>query len=306
MGQALTQPTTRLASLPRPRDALPAQRTAALAARLQQDPIFMLRARQGRSPATAMAQAESCWFGVGLRGQQISKALPLDVLQMVFAQETVRRTLGLSRSHILIADTNARAVGDDALRVQRLRRRVKDTLVAVCAAFAFPVTVFFSSEMSDAARVRDEAVAMGVDNPYVSLQLAQMEHMRRRGATIKIGWAMRGGRNDERHFDNLYLHHYDHPLGFIYTHGGRSLWRPNSRCCPYVCERPDHRLLLDRGERIEAKLKRREGSDPDLVRGYRRLLARLARSHRALVDASASGDPIHRMQKVIDALPALS
>lgn len=281
------------------------RRQGRLASQLRQNTLFAPGFREQVPDRAAVSAATASWFGVGLRGRHVTRGLPLDVLQLVFAQETLRRSLELPRSYILIADVNARAVGDDALQVQRVRGRVKRILTAVCDHLGFPVTVFFASEMCETRRFEPRSVPGPHDhleNPYETLQLAQMEHMRRKGATLKVGWVLAGGQRDERHFDTLYMRRYQRPLGFVYTRGGCSLWKETPRVCPYVCERPDHRLLLDSNEIISAKL-HRPGAPADLVRGYRRLLARLARAHRKLVAPHVREDPVDRMQRILCALP---
>lgn len=279
-------------------------RQSRLRARMYQDPLFASHCRNLQPDPAALEGAQSCWFGVGLRGRMVSQGLPLDVLLMIFAQETVRRTLDLEHSQIVIADTNAHAMGDDPVQVHRARQQVKQILTTVCDQFRFPVAIFWASQMIGARKIEEEARKIGTANPYVNLQLAQMEHMRQSGATIKIGWSVPGWQNDERQFDELYRGHYRKPLGFVYTHGGRGLSRTHARCCPYVCERPEDRLLLDPHEVIETKL-HQHAHNADLVQGYRRLIGRLARAHRNLVAPDRGGDPIHRIQTIIDRLPRM-
>lgn len=279
--------------------------TATLAHLLRQDALFTTHMRSSLPDMRAVHEAQSTWLGVGLRGRSPSRGLPVDVLLLVFAQETLRRRLGLRQSHILVADSNARAAGDDELAVERLRARVLDTLSTVCDSFGFPVTVFAASEIPEAPRLAADATAMDASlDPYVRLQLAQMERMRQIGATVKIGWALPGGGFDERHFDELYRRQYRHPLAFVYTHGGRSLSRERPRSCPYACDRPADRLLLERGEDIAGKLALHARRDPDLVSAYRRLLARLARAHRRLVGPDRGIPPVARLQAILDSLPA--
>ena len=251
-----------------------------------------------------ITRTEACWLGVGLSGRRPSYGVPVDVLQMVFAQEIVRRRLGLGRSIILVADSNARAVGFSRGELGRVQARLRWTLEAVVAQFGFPVEVIAASSLAAEAEEHLFAARAEAPNPYVALQMAQTELMRRRGAGVKIGWAMPGFDNDERHFDTQHDRVFGQPLVYVYTRGGHSLNPERPRCCPYVCENREDRLLLEPGENLERKLGRAGGPRNPLVRSYRKLVARLARAHRELVGPNRPRRPEARLQAIIDQLPS--
>ena len=257
----------------------------------------------GGLSADALRSSHASWFGVGLAGRWPSQGVPVDILQMVFAQEIVRRSLGLSRSFALIADRNACAAGQPAAAIAAAKERLEWTLLAVARQFRFPLEVLPATALASPRQARVLVEKVPAPNPYVAEQVAQMQIMRLAGAGVKIGWAVRGFHNDERRFDHLHDRSFPARLAYIYTRGGRSLSAARPRCSPYVCERRDDRLLLEPGERLAAKLDRfgRDRRHP-LVRGYRRLLARLARAHRQLVGPDRPWAPEERIQSIVDRL----
>ena len=261
-----------------------------------------------RSVATwspVLAECDSTWFGVGVSARDVSRALPLDVLVLVFAQEMVRRELGHQKGHILVADTNAIRSGVSSLDVRRAATRIRHTLTAVVERFGFPVEVLRASDLGDVSE-RDAIVAdIEAPNEYVAEQLAQMELMRRAGAGVKIGWTMPGFSFDERYFDTLFLARFGHSPVCIYTIGGRTLNPRRPRACPYLCEEPADRLLLQPDEDIKAKLERRDlvGRGATAVRGYRRLLGKLARAQHRLLGDRRRKRPEQVIQTVLDHLP---
>ncbi|MBN2573622.1 MAG: hypothetical protein JXP73_03590 [Deltaproteobacteria bacterium] len=274
-----------------------------LAKALARIPLFESSAMNGGLSADALHNSHASWFGVGLSGRRLSQGVPVDILQMVFAQEIVRRSLGLSRSFALIADSNAFAAGHPAAAIAVAKERIEWTLLALARQFRFPLEVLPATALASPRLARVLVDKVPASNPYVAHQVAQMQLMRLAGAGVKIGWAVRGFHNDERRFDHLHDRSFPARLAYIYTRGGRSLSAARPRCSPYVCERRDDRLLLEPGERLGAKLDR-FGHDRrhPLVRGYRRLLAHLARAHRQLVGPDRPWAPEERLQFVVDHL----
>jgi hypothetical protein len=276
----------------------------ALATMVASVPLFEVSAMSGALPADALLDSSATWFGVGLSGRCATQGVPIDILQMVFAQEMVRRSLDLRRSFVLVADSNACAAGHLPTAIAAAKERVEWTLLAVARLFRFPLEVLPTTTLASPLQERALIERVPTPNPYVAQQVAQMQLMRRAGAGVKIGWAVRGFHNDERHFDRLHDRSFASKLAYVYTRGGRSLSARRPRCSPYVCESRADRLLLEPGERIAAKLDRygRDRRHP-LVRGYRRLLAHLARAHRQLVGPNQPWAPEERIQSIVDQLP---
>jgi hypothetical protein len=266
-------------------------------------PLFESSAMRHGLDTDALDGCSSTWFGVGLSGRCPSQGVPVDLLQMVFAQEVVRRALGLQHSFVLLADSNACAAGHSLSAIAAVKERFEWTLVALARQFRFPLEVLSAGTLGSPLHAHFLAQHVEAPNPYVAQQVAQMQLMRQAGAGVKIGWAVRGFDNDERRFDRLHDRSFPARLAYIYTRGGRSLSTARPRCSPYMCENRAERLLLEPGEHLETKLDRygRDRRHP-LVRGYRRLLAHLARAHRQLVGPDRPWAPEKRIQSIVDRL----
>lgn len=259
-----------------------------LFARRQYEPVISER---------SLEDAASTWFGVGVAADDASCGLPVDVLILVFAQEMVRRELGLSKSSILIADSNACNAGVPRLDVHRAASLAQAPLEALISRFGFPVDIRRSSSLAPASEVERKQEALEIENGYVAQQLVQTEIMRERGATVKVGWALSACTYDETYFDRLYRDRFGHGVSFAYTIGGRTLNPQRPRACPYLCREPEDRLLLGTRENAVRKLYSDQSSPA--MRGYRRLIAKLARAYHHL-SGEDPGTPESFLQFVVD------
>ncbi|MGB5702904.1 MAG: hypothetical protein WBM48_08815, partial [Polyangiales bacterium] len=133
---------------------------------------------------------------------------------------------------------------------------------------------------------------------YVAQQLVQTEIMRERGAAVKVGWALSACTYDEKYFDRLYRNRFGDEVTFVYTIGGRTLNPQRPRACPYLCREPADRLLLGTRDNVVRKLYSDQSSPA--MRGYRRLIAKLARAYRHLTGEDP-GTPESFLQFVVDA-----
>jgi hypothetical protein len=246
----------------------------------------------------ALESTTSTWFGVGVAADDASCGLPVDVLILVFAQEMVRRELGLAKSSILIADSNACNAGVPRLDVHRAASLAQAPLEALIERFGFPVDIRRSSSLAPASEVERKQEALDIENGYVAQQLVQTEIMRTRGAAVKIGWALSACTYDETYFDRLYRNRFGEGVSFAYTIGGRTLNPQRPRACPYLCREPRDRLLLGTKENAVRKLYSDPGSPA--VRGYHRLIGKLARAYNHLT-GNNPGTPETFLQFVVDA-----
>lgn len=270
------------------------ERLASLAIRQE---LFARRQYEPVISDRSLESAKSTWFGVGVAADDASCGLPVDVLILVFAQEMVRRELGLSTSSILIADSNACNAGVPRLDVHRAASLAQSPLEALVARFGFPVDIRRSSSLAPAADVERRQQALEIENGYVAQQLVQTEIMRERGATVKVGWALSACTYDETYFDRLYRDRFGDGVSFAYTIGGRTLNPQRPRACPYLCREPADRLLLGTRENAVRKLYSDQSSPA--MRGYRRLIAKLARAYRHLTGEDP-GTPESFLQFVVD------
>lgn len=270
------------------------ERLASLANRQE---LFARRQYEPVISTSALQSTKSTWFGVGVAADDASRGLPVDVLILVFAQEMVRRELGLPKSSILIADSNACNAGVPRLDVHRAASLAQAPLEALIDRFGFPVDVRRSSSLAPAAEVESRQAALEIDNGYVAQQLVQTEIMRERGAAVKVGWALSACTYDEKYFDRLYGNRFGDGVTFAYTIGGRTLNPQRPRACPYLCREPADRLLLGTRENAVRKLYSDQSSPA--MRGYRRLIAKLARAYRHLT-GDDPGTPESFLQFVVD------
>lgn len=254
------------------------------------------RTQRTEAPLTPPPDARTIWFGLGLSGDEATKALPIDVLALVFVQERLRRTFGFANSEVLLADTNALRSGIAALQVHRARARAQHVLSEIARRLDLPLRVLRASELPI------EPVDLGEpppDGAYLFEQLHQMEQMRRRGASVKLGWALSSSRLDERYFDEAFAARRRETPLFIYTVGGRTLDPRRPRACPYLCRDRSARILLEPGEQVREKL---DAADPRAARGYRRLLGKIARAQAWLLGGRAPRDPLEAIEELIDGL----
>ncbi|MGB5284355.1 MAG: hypothetical protein WBN29_07575 [Polyangiales bacterium] len=274
------------------------ERLASLANRQE---LFARRQYEPVISNKALESTTSTWFGVGVAADDASCGLPVDVLILVFAQEMVRRELGLAKSSILIADSNACNAGVPRLDVHRAASLAQAPLEALVERFGFPVDIRRSSSLAPAAEVERKQEALEIDNGYVAQQLVQTEIMRSRGAAVKVGWALSACTYDETYFDRLYQNRFGDQVTFAYTIGGRTLNAQRPRACPYLCRAPEDRLLLGTKENAVRKLYSDAASPA--VRGYRRLIGKLARAYQHLT-GDDPGTPESFLQFVVDSSAA--
>ena len=270
------------------------ERLASLANRQE---LFARRQYEPVISPEALQSTMSTWFGVGVAADDASCGLPVDVLILVFAQEMVRRELGLAKSSILIADSNACDAGVPRLDVHRAASLAQAPLEALLDHFGFPVEIRRSSSLAPTSEVERKQEALNIDNGYVSQQLVQTEIMRARGASVKVGWALSACTYDETYFDRLYRNRYGEQVTFVYTIGGRTLNSHRPRACPYLCREPRDRLLL--GTRENAVRKLYSDAASPAVRGYHRLIGKLARAYYHLT-GDDPGTPETFLQFVVD------
>ena len=260
-----------------------------LFSRRQYEPVISQR---------SLDETTATWFGVGVAADDASCGLPVDVLILMFAQEMVRRELGLSKSSILIADSNACNAGVPRLDVHRAASLAQAPLEALIERFGFPVDVRRSSALAPAKVVEKRQTALEIENGYVAQQLVQTDIMRERGAAVKVGWALSACTYDETYFDRLYRNRFGDGVTFVYTIGGRTLNPQRPRACPYLCREPKDRLLL--GTRENAVRKLYSDRSSPAMRGYLRLIAKLSRAYQHLTGEDP-GTPESFLQFVVDA-----
>jgi len=126
-------------------------------------------------------------------------------------------------------------------------------------------TVHLASKLArnaDYQEILSELPSLG--NPYLSMELADMEWFRKtQGTGIKLGWTSSATPHDEKWFDAHYREYIGLEMAFPYTKAGRTV-RGNA-VPPYShVEFDNDRLLIRVDEQIEEKFERM----PKKVRNY--------------------------------------
>ncbi len=256
-----------------------------------------LFAPTSRHPAPVVQPGAVPWAGIGLCSSRLSVGLPVDALSLLCGLERTRRALDAPHAWCLVADSNAVAVGFDPEDVRALAARTESALRGVCETLGFPVRIVLGSAVDQGTCVRNLP-------PYEAFQLAQMQQMARRGATVKVGWSLSGSARDEAYFDRLYEAKLpESDLGFVYTVGGRTFDSRRPRACPYVVREPQSRLMLHRQTQLLERLDDEHARDERAVRGYTRFIRKIGRELAHLAGHRPHRCPELHVQAVLDALP---
>jgi hypothetical protein len=255
--------------------------------RILAEPLFDARASlaslahggTGRRP-------EAVFMGVGLCArEELSRAVPLDLLGMLLPAEIARRELGAETLLVLIADEHARENGFSQGEVEARARAVEEALGRLreaCGLRGLEVLRASSFHQAQGYQATLEAMRRKASrtHAYLLRQFADLAYLgRERGPLLKVGWALRGSdpfrQRDERILDKA-LRGLGEPLECVYCKPARTLADEAPRMPPYVVKRPEARLCIDRAENAQAKLARAEReASPDTVAAFRRQLRRL-------------------------------
>lgn len=255
-----------------------------------------------RLQSTALDRVRSVWLGIGLcSGTALSRGLPVDVLAMLLAQESLRRGLRLQHSDVLLADSNAVAVGFSRSEVADVTARTQRVLERLGELLGLPLRCVRGSEVAPWSTVARHPPAPQLD-PYEVHQIVQMHAMAERGATLKVGWTMSAGSHDEAYFDRCFEVEHPGEMAFVYAVCGRALHHRRPRACPYVAVHPEERVLLERGENVFEKFAGTPGEHAREVSGYRRLLRKIGRSVARLRGERAPRDAERVVQALLDSL----
>ena len=214
--------------------------------------------------ATLQHRPNAVMLGIGLASEQrLSCGLPFDVLGMLLPAEQVRRAAGAERVVVVIADRHAVSNGFDEPHVQQRARAIARGLEHVRSALGLPLQIVHAEAMHRDPRylrIHDGVRARaGESDPYVTLEVADTEYLRREhGSIVKLGWSLggqaRAGLRDERYFDERFSAWVGHDVGFAYCDAGRTLDPQRLRAAPYLAIDPARRLLLAPDEPVEEKL----------------------------------------------------
>jgi hypothetical protein len=252
------------------------------------------------------------FFGTGLCStKEMSVGLPFEVLSYIVVAARLQQVLGRDKIIHILGDANARTVFPEADIDGKTKEIVRLIMLVVKNLGLTNYQVILASDhLADPTYVSitaDLSVRAPPDmNDYVKLQLADMEWVRRQGATVKLSWSMDGkvARHDERFFDAAYSSLFGQGvMSFIYVPPGKTLGgRPN--VCPYSCpaDEADKRVLLKRIRRsLQPQIDDLRSNSA--TRKYLSLLVHAIESIfpiRASSAAAAEASLGHRIEQIVD------
>lgn len=275
---------------------------------LETRPSLHALRRGARRPPSAV------FVGIGVAaGDDVSRALPLDVLGLLLAAEDVRRTCGADHLVVLLADAHAVAHGApwEAVRARtaayaRSLRRVAER----CRLREMKLVLASELHTDPAYRrtlQRVEACAPEGTDPYVTREVADIAHLDHTlDGVLKVGWALQaseiGARRDERMFDERFREWVGREVSFLYAKAGRVLDDGHRKGAPYLEQQPARRICLSPDENVAGKLARARGEvSKSTWRGVRNHMSSIARTYGKIV-RPLRGSLETRVQVMIDEL----
>jgi hypothetical protein len=298
----------------RPPDSRPC--TAAVMPELRrvvtQESLLNTRASlAGLSHMRGSDPAPRCVFvGVGMSSaSELSRALPLDVLSMLFASERVRVAIEAREIKLLLADAHALENGHHAALVSQCCASYEGTLRHVLARLGWShVQLLRASDVhaqDTYARLHEKIrrIAPSREHSYVTRELADIEYFYREcGGIVKVGWALTNrapGLRDEPLFDDRFRRWVGSRVGFVYCKADRTLDDRRMKTAPYVVSDTSRRVCLSRGELVQDKLQRCAASiSRSTLRAVRSHLRAITRSYKQLV-GPISGPVEEQAQRLI-------
>lgn len=253
------------------------------------------------------------FVGMGLcTSKEISAALPLDALGMVFPAVRVQRAVGARSVIVLIADEHARSNGCFvAEEIDAIAAANEDALRRAVSAFGLnAVKIVRASHFHSTPEylaVLDEVDQRAPDSEhaYFRKEVADIEFLDRVcSGIVKVGWTISSSvnmerRHDEVAFDQRFRAWMGNHVSFIYCKAGRVLDERRPKASPYVATDAARRVCLRRGEDVRAKLSSAESLVPaPILKGVRNHLGAVVRSFCSVVEPM-NGHVEDRAQQII-------
>ena len=260
-----------------------------------------------------MPAPDSVFVGIGLSApHELSRALPVDMLGMLFAAEQARRAVGASEMTLLLADAHALSNGHSPNAVAECARAHEFILGRVLGRLGWRHVRFVRAQelhgLDAHARVHAaiRRVAPRDEHPYVTRELADIEYFARSGRGIlKVGWALSAtalNARDERAFDERFRRWVGLHVPFVYCKAGRTLDDRRRKAPPYLVRDPARRVCLNRNERVREKLEQASVHvSSSTLRGVRKQLKAITRCYKQLV-RPLSGHVEEQVQQLLEQL----
>lgn len=256
--------------------------------------------------------AESLWdgeggalfYGTGLcNGDRLTVGVPFDLLAMVLVAEQLRLALKLSRVIHHIADTHALCnFPGDKLGVAAKAVEFQEVMEKTIAKFGLRhFSIVRASSFADSSDYSALMKQVGgpKDEEYAQRELADMLwYQKNHKVVVKLGWAAKNWRHDERWYDDKFVGRFGKTLSFIYTHPGRTF---TEKKVPYIATTEEDRIFLRAGEQVQAKFDLAASKTrKDVMSGAMSYFAAICRLYERLVAPLDKGPVPQKVQQIIN------
>lgn len=277
---------------------------------IQNEPLFEAEPTNAAiKPDLLFSNNASIFFGVGVVSKNnISLAVPFDILSMFFTSELLRQTLDFKKVIILIADSHA--ISNKTFSVAEISNsatKTKHTLQKIITNFnLINFEILLASHISkqhEFQTMLDKLPKMS--NEYLRLEIADSLFFQNRDdLKIKLGWTMQKDNgevgHDERFFDQD-IKRFCPNLSFVHLKPGRTFDKERQRVSPYLSIKGESRILLEKGEDVRGKINiaKKDWPDPNFG-GAMRHLANVVRAFEKLNPNISNKSLEEKIQFILD------
>ena len=234
------------------------------------------------------------FMGIGMTSAtELSRALPLDVLGMLFSSEQVRAAVQARDIKLLLADAHALENGHPPNLIAQRCATYERVLQRIVTRLGWKhVQIVRATDLhvlDEYARLHTTVrrLAPRYEHPYVTREVADIAYFAKHcDGILKVGWAVTNrGRSlrDERAFDDCFRRWVGSHVGFVYCKAGRALDDRRIKAVPYVVSDPGRRVCLTADERVHDKMQRAAAEvSTSTMRAVRSHLKAIARGYKQL------------------------
>lgn len=246
----------------------------------------------------------SIYYGTGLCNKHcLTIGVPFDVLVMVLVAEKLRSALGLHGVVHHIADTHALCnFPGEKEKVTIKAGEFEEVMRRVINKFGLNHFTVVRSSTFDASpeycAIMHKMDSSG-DGEYARREITDMLwYQKSHNVVLKLGWAAKGFRIDERWYDEEFVRCFGKTLSFIYTKSGRTF---TEKKVPYIATTEENRIFLRPGERVQEKFNLASGNTrKDVMVGAINYFAAICRLYEKLVYKLDKGPVPQRVQQIIN------
>lgn len=236
---------------------------------------------------------KNIFFGAGIMTKdQLSQAVPFDILAFFFTAEQLRRAFSSQKVVIFVADQHA--ITNNLFP----KKQINQTTVKTIELFKKIIVNFSLNnfeivrtiELNKVQSIRDIFAKLpSIENQYLKHEMADTIWLQKfHHVGIKLGWSMSKSLqvdgHDERFFDQT-IKKFCPSINFIHLKPGRTFDKLRPRVSPYISVVGETRILLKKGENIAVKLElTQKNCSPEVFKATQRHLSYIARLHEQLFE----------------------